>query len=249
MGREGLSHPVHHLFGLVQAAGQEQVTENDAAGQDSVFIQLIGAGLAHHFPDGGAGGFRVVGGSGVALGGVRVGVFVVGEIDLNVALQGGQRFHPVIAPAVPNHGDGERVFQGLGDDVGVVGGVHQVDVVGPGGDQLEEDLPQTGHGDGFAKIVLADAVVLAENAAETAPGEEDGPGPLGAGERRFLPMVQGDAGDHGGVGHPTAALGLGAVSPAPAGAEGAVGGIVGERGHGSPSSAAERKGARALGRA
>ena len=201
------------------------MTDNNAFLQDALPIQLIGAGLADHLPDGGLGHLRVIRRPGVFLRPFPVGVFEVRQIDVDFPLQGSQGLHLVIPPAVPDHRHRQGLLQRLGHCVGVVGGVHQVNVVGPGVDQLEENFPQAGEGDFFSEVLLADAVVLAENAAQGAAGKEHGARPPGAGEGRFLPLVESRPGQHRRFWHPAAAAALGAVTAALAGTEGTTDGI------------------------
>ena len=226
MGREGIGHPVHDLLGLVQAAGEKEVADDDAAFQDALAVHLIGAGLADHLPDGGSGHRRVVPGGGVLFRSFLVGVFEVGQVNLHLALQGPQGLHLVVAAAVPHHRHGQGFLQGLGHHMGVVGGVHQVDVVGPLGDEFLKNFPQTVQRNPFAEVLLADAVILAKDTAQGTAGEKDGAGPTGSGQGRLLPVMEGRSGQDGTVGHPAAALGLGAVAAAAPGTEGAAGGII-----------------------
>ena len=179
---------------------------DDGAPLQQAVLHHAGPRLPHHLPDGGRCYLRVVRRPGVALRELRRQVLEVGEVDVHLALQSPQGLHPVIAPGVPHHRHRERLFQQPGDHMGVVGGVDEVDVVCALADELQADLPQPLHRYRFSEVLVADAVVLAEDTVQTAPGEKDGAGAIGAGDGRLLPHVEGGPGQHRRFRHPAAAL-------------------------------------------
>ena len=197
------------------------MADHHAPGEQPRLIKLTGSGLAEHLLNGGLGGPGIVRRGGVAPGGLRVQVLQIREIDVHPALQGPEGLHPVIAPGVPHHRNREGLLQHLAHDVGVVGGVDKIDVVGPLADQLQADLPQAGDGERFSEVPVADCLVLAEHTAKRAAREEHGPGAPLTGDGGFLPVVEGRPGGHWQGRHPAPALPfrLGAQDPAPAGTE------------------------------
>ena len=161
-----------------------------------------GAGLAEHLQDGRLGRLRVVRRAGILLRVLRRDILQIGQIDLDFPLQAPQGVHPVIAAGVPYHRHRQRLGQQPGHRVGVVGGIDQVDVVGPLVDELEADGPQPLQGDGPAKVLVADGVVLAEDAPQRAAGEKHGAGAPRARDGRLLPLVEGRTGHHRRLRHP-----------------------------------------------
>ena len=74
--------------------------------------------------------------------------------------------------------------------MGIVGGVDEIQVVGPLGDQLVADVRQALQRDGAAKVPVADLLVLAEDAAQIAAGEKHRAGAGFPGNARFLPEMK-----------------------------------------------------------
>ena len=104
-------------------ARQEQMAQNHPLLEYAVLIHLIGPRLADHLLDGRLGRLRVIRRPGVVLCPLGVGIFEVGQINLNLPLQRPEGLHPVIAPAVPHHRHGQGLFQGLRHHLGIVGGI------------------------------------------------------------------------------------------------------------------------------
>ena len=158
-------------------------------------LQDAGPRLPDHFLDSRPGHGEVVLRAAVPLGEGAVRILQVREPHLDLPLQGPQGLHTLIPPGVPDHGDGEGGLQGLPDSAGEGSGADEVDVVGPLGGELPENLPQALHGDGFPDAAPADGGVLAVDAPEHAPGKEHGPAPAGAADAGLLPVVEGGPGD------------------------------------------------------
>ena len=214
-----LRHPVHDGLGLSHLSGQDQVPDDYALFQQAI-LQHHGAGLAHHLPNGVHGHLRVVPGGGISLGCLPVQILQIGQVNVHLALQGFQRLYLFISAAVVHHRNPQRLLQQSGQHVGVVGGIDEVDVVGALGDELPADLPQALQTYRLSEILVADFLVLAEHAAQTAPGKKDGARAIGAGNGGLLPVVEGGPGQHRPLGHPAIA-GTGrfrSQSPAGAGA-------------------------------
>ena len=248
-GGELPGNPVHGRLGLAQPAGEEQVADHHPTAQQPALHEAR-PGLAVHLQNGLPGHLRVVRRPGVGRRGLCRHVLEIGQVNLDLPLQRPQSFQALIPPGVPHHGDGERLFQGRQNGVGVVGGVDQVDVVGPLGDELVEDGAQPGNIHRLSEAPVADGLVLAEQAPQAAPGEEHGARPPLPGDGGLLPPVEGRPGEHRGLRHGAAAAALcrGAQSAAPAGTQ-----IADHPFSSSPApraaSTAGRKQAKALGRA
>ena len=151
------------------------MANDDPAGEQAGFIKPAGAGLTDHFPDSGGGRLRIVGGAGVAPGGIGFEIFQIGEVDIHQTLQTLKRLCLVIPSGIIYHGDRKgMLLQQRLDHVGVVGGIDEIDVVSPLGDELVADLSQTLQRDGFAEILMTDFLILAKDTAQAAPGKKDG---------------------------------------------------------------------------
>ena len=219
MGREGRPHPVHHFLGLVQPSRQKQVPDDHPPLQDALLVQDVGARLTDHLLDGSPGDLGIVRRPRPALGIPGIGIFIVRQIDVNGSLQRPEGLHPVIAPAVPNHGDGQRLGEGLRHHVSIVGGIDQINVMGPGVNQRPKDLPQPFHRDLPAKVPLADGLILAKDAPQGASGKKHRARAPGPGEGRFLPEVQRRPGhEHLARSSANPALPRRPIGPAPPGA-------------------------------
>ena len=192
------------------------------AGKQAIPVKGARAGLAHHLPDSGLGCLRIVGGAGIPPCGVAVQIFQVGQIDLDLSLQSPQGVYSVVSSGVPHHRDGLGVLlQQPPHYMGVMGGVDEVEVVGPLVHQLAADPGQPLKGDCFPEVPVADLLVLAEHTAQGAAREKNGPRAPGAGDRGLLPAVEGSTGQHRQLRHPAAAQPtlLCAQRPAASGAE------------------------------
>lgn len=79
---------------------------------------------------------------------------------------------------------------------------HPVDVMAAGLLKSEKFPGKLFSGDSLPQTKLADLVILTENAAGVAAGQEDRSRAVPAGDRRFLTMMREYTGDNSGVGHP-----------------------------------------------
>ena len=174
--------------------------------KQTALVKPAGPRLPDHLPNGGLGRLGIIRGGGVAPRRLRVQILEIGEVDGHPALQGHQGLHPVVAPGVPHRRHREGILQHLAHHVGVVGGVDKVDIVGPLGDELQADLPQALHRDRPAEVLVADLLILTEHTPQGAAGEENGPGPPGAGDGGLLPHVEGGPGRHRCGGHAAVSL-------------------------------------------
>ena len=155
----------------------------------------------------------------------RVGVLHVRHVDVDDAVEQGERLEAVVAAGVVD----ERQVQALARRDGDgrkdlrhdVARRHQVDVVAAHGLQGEHHLRQLVGADRAPRPLLADVPVLAEHAAQVAPGEEDGAGAAPATQRRFLAVVRAVARHHRLLAGPAdrALDALEAIHPAIAGAQ------------------------------
>ena len=136
--------------------------------QARFFVHLVGARLPVHFQDGPGGDGKVIFGMAVAQSRGLVSIFQVGQVDLHFAFQPAQGFHLFVAPAVVHHRYGQFRLQGFQDGGQEMGGGHQIDVVGPLGDQVPVHIPQAFHRHRPAPASAADLAVLAEHALEGA---------------------------------------------------------------------------------
>ena len=182
-------------------------------------LHAAGTHLTEHLPDGLRGHGEVVRGVGIAPGRLLQPVFQVRQPDLHFSFQQTQRLHPLVAAAVEHHRHRQRLLQRRQQEGDEVAGGDEVDVVGALSDKLTEDLPQPLRGDGLAHPLGGDGVVLAVDAAQRAAGEEHRSAAPCTGEHRLLPQVQPGPCDDRHGGHPAeaAAVGLGALRPAPTG--------------------------------
>ena len=94
-------------------------------------------------------------------------IFKIRKPDVDAIGKLPDGFSPLIAAAVIDHGYVKlwpRQLQGLADGWEILGGRHQVDVVGALFLELQEDLSESGCGNLFSEIFMAQRIVLAENA-------------------------------------------------------------------------------------
>jgi len=134
-GRKVVGQPVETVEGVLQVAGEDEVSDDDAAEGDAVGVAFErAADLSFHFEQGLRGHLRVVRGVAVACGEVGVEVFEVGEVDVDEAFERAEGVQAFVARGVVDD-DGvqaasmEVVEQGR-DGVGIMGG----------GDESEESV-------------------------------------------------------------------------------------------------------------
>ena len=108
------------------------MADEHAALQQAVF-QPYRAPLAEHLQDGRFGGRGVVLCPGVFFRQGGGEVFQVGQVHVHLALQGFENVRPLVAAAVPYHGQiaWDRPPQHPGERVGELGGGDQLDTAGP----------------------------------------------------------------------------------------------------------------------
>jgi hypothetical protein len=200
VGRE-LGEPVDGGFGAGEAAGEDEVADEEAALGDAVGVELEVADLAVHLVYGLLVDGGIVGDAGELAADVGVGVFDIGHIDIDHAIEEGEGLEGVVATGVVDEGEVEAGAGGdeegsedLGDDMG---GADEVDVVATGLLELEHDGGELLGGGWFAAADLADVIVLAVEALQVAAGEKDGAGAAVAAEGVFFTKVGAVAGDDG----------------------------------------------------
>ena len=157
------------------------MADEDAFPQEPVRADVVVAGLAVHLLDGVRRAVKVVRGMAVSRRRGAVGVFHVGQPDLDLIPEETDGVDALVAAAVVHHRHGEGLAEALVDGAGEVGGRDEVDIVRPLSDELEIDLPETRHRYFRAFSQLGDLVILAVHAGQVAPGKEDRPRAAGAG--------------------------------------------------------------------
>ena len=229
VGGEFLGEEAHDVGALVGVAGHDEVADEEAAFGEPFFVHLEGADLAVHLAHDLAGGGGVVFGFEVAEGEVVVPEFEVGHVDVDDAVEEVEAVEGVVGGGVVDDGQAQAALDGDGEGFEELGhdvfGGDEVDVMAAAVLQGEHHLGEA-FGRGFvAGRFLANVEVLAEDAAEVAPGEEDGAAAVPAAEAVFFAEVgevAGDAGVAAGFADGfTGAAGFDAVDAAVAGADGA----------------------------
>ena len=86
-----------HSHGIVGMSGQNEMADDDTLFEHTVFIKNARPRLRYHFRKRALGGFRIVLCFGKAFGKQRGTVFVIGKIDVNIAIQQAQGFEGFIA--------------------------------------------------------------------------------------------------------------------------------------------------------
>ena len=178
IGGDLVSEKSKHRFGAGDVPGQHEMTNQKTTLGDTLFIQLQITHLAVHLPDRSEAGLHVISHMGIFVGQYGVTVFHVGHVDIDNAVEQGQGFGAVVAAGVVDQRDAQALAGG--DVYGTynlrydVAGGDEVDIVATLGLQLEHHP-----GDFFrfyfmAQALLTDLPVLAINAAQAAPGKEDG---------------------------------------------------------------------------
>ena len=162
-----------------------------------VALPNYGTGLTDHLPDGGGGGFKIVTGTGQDPGQPVVGVFQIGKIYIHLALQCPEGFRLFVAAAVVNDRDRQLRLQSRENGREVLGGGHQVDVLGALGDEVLHHLPQRGGIRGFAHGTAGNGVILAVFTAQGASAEENCAASAFPCQGRLFPFVDHGLGYHG----------------------------------------------------
>ena len=160
------------------------------------------ADLAVHLDDGGAVDLGVIRGGGELFGGAGVGVFHVGQIDVDEAVEEPQGFEVVVAAGVVNDGEHQPKAAGLDDGFGhrrgEMRGRHEVDVDAADPLEVEHDLDELIDGEVAAAAAVADVGILAKDAAEVAAGKKDRSGTARADQDGFFAEVRAGRTDAGG---------------------------------------------------
>ena len=106
-------HPVDDGFRIVDTAGKDEVTDDDALLKDSVVIELIRADLVIHVKDGFGSYLRIVFSAAVSFGKFRVEIFEVRQINLHLVFQSIDGRCRFITAAVIDDGDRQGFGQTL----------------------------------------------------------------------------------------------------------------------------------------
>jgi hypothetical protein len=224
-GRDGSGEKVEDGGRAGQVFGQDQMAYEQAANGQAI-ADLEVADLTVHLDDGGAVGLGVVAGGGELFGGVGVGVFHVGHVDVDEAVEQTQGVEVVVAAGIVNNGDRQFAtagfHDGLGNWSGEVRGGNEVDIDATETLKVEHDLGELIDGEVAAATAVADVGILAEDAAEIAAGKEDRARSAGADEDGFFAEVRAGRADAG-SGADAAKTGLlvAAMGTAATGTEGA----------------------------
>jgi hypothetical protein len=196
---ELLGDEANDRFGLLEQARHDQVPEDQAASSHPALVHDELADLTVHLDDRLARDLRVVGSLQVAPRRLARPELEVGHVDVDDPLQQAEAVERVVGARVVDDrkreaaGEGERQrFEDLRNHV--LGG-DPVDVVAADRLQLEHHLGQPFGHDGLALHLPGDVVVLAEDAAEVAPGEEDRPRAAPAAQAVLLAEMREVGGD------------------------------------------------------
>jgi hypothetical protein len=137
----------------------------------------------------------------MTTGNSRVGILHVRQIDIDHAVEQRERLGTVVAARVVDERQSKAALRSdherLEDLSHHVTGCHQIDVVTAPLLELQHRVGKLVRTYFVALSQLGDVVVLAEDAAQIAPGKEDRAGPSRPAERPFLAVVRAKARDHG----------------------------------------------------
>ena len=181
---------LHDGFGAGEALGQYEVADEESAGGHAARVKFEVADLAVHFAHGSPVDLRVIGDARQVFSGFGGVVFHVGHVDVEHAIEQLEGLDAVVSAGVVDEGDVKSLLdcdeQGVKDLGHDVRGRDEVDVVASLGLKIEHEF-----GDGVGGEVAADSVgaefgVLAEHAAEVAPGKEDGARAVGSDQGRLF---------------------------------------------------------------
>lgn len=197
---EILGDPFDDKFRFGDVVGHDEVTDHEAAAGDAIGADLEGADLAVHFEEGSLNRLGVIAcTTEVFAGHVVIGVFEVGEVDINDAVEELEDVEVFPAAGIVDDGEAESFgggfVEGEEDVRRVVGGCDDVDVVATLALECEHHIGEVVDGADAAVAAVTDVIVDAEDAAEAAVTEEDGAGAATADERRFFAEVRAEGGD------------------------------------------------------
>ena len=156
-----LLYPVQKGNGIILMAGKDHVADDDAFLHKGriCFLPHRGACLPYHLEDGQGGAFKVIPGMGISEGQTVIIIFEVRKPDIHIIFQGQDGFNGFITAAVVDNGYGKfrpGKVQG-GRDMGqVLGGGHQIDVMGAFVLQVQEDAGQMSCGQLFPEVLAAE---------------------------------------------------------------------------------------------
>lgn len=151
------------------------MTHEQAAGGRSAADGEI-TNLSVHFTNGGEADFGVIRHTREAFGGPGIGVFHVRHVDIDQAVEQSEDFGRFVAAAVVNYGQAQAVgtgrFDGGGNRRNDVRRSNEIDVRAADILEAEHFTGQLFDTDRYAAGVVADIVVLAEDARQIAAGKE-----------------------------------------------------------------------------
>ena len=181
------------------------------------------ADLTVHFANRRVGGLKIVGRVGEPRREGVVGIFHVGQIDVNQSVQLFQRLDAFVAAAIVDHGDGKLRRQGRENRRQKVRRRDQIDTLRALIDQCFKYFPQPCGGKCVAETAPRYVAVLAIAAPQRAAAEKDRSRPEAGGDRRLLSVMEHLSRDDRPVGHGAeAALPFRAVDAAAPRAETAI---------------------------
>ena len=163
----------------------------DNGAPDQLFTVPLGfSRLANHLPDGIRRHREVVRRPGQVSCQCVIGIFQVGQINVNFSIQLAQDLHPLIAAAVVHHRHRQLGTQSGRNGGQELGRGHEIDIFRPLGNQILKNPPQARAVRGHAHRPAADGRVLTVFAAQCAAAEEYRPAAAASRESGFFPFMK-----------------------------------------------------------
>ena len=175
---------------------------NDKTLKHQAIIRKTVFCLPAHFQNRRFGALGVIGRGGILFRGGRGGVFEIRQVNVYKPLKRFQAFHRIISAGVVNDGHGRLVSaQNINQKRRKMCGVHQIDVVRALAFELLHDFNEPFAAHGFADPAVADFLILTKDTAKRTTRKENRTRAVFAADRRFFPLVERCAREHGVIGH------------------------------------------------